>query len=31
METIDWTSVIFWTLGIWLALKVIQKYLEAKN
>lgn len=31
MENIDWASVILWSIGIWLALKAIQKYLEAKN
>jgi len=31
MENIDWASVLFWGLIIWLSLKAFEGYLKAKN
>jgi hypothetical protein len=31
MEDFNWTGFIFWSLIGWLSLKILQKYLEARN
>lgn len=31
MEDFNWSGFIIWTLCIWVVLKVVQGYLEAKN